>query len=225
LPLIDGMRSKSLVQDGSALSDFPEVELADYPGSVGKALKRMSPGYFDDVRKRGGNPTRIQREGVFIEAKQVILQADPELVYHSLVCMGGKQGWPYLNWLWQLRGRLDRLFGGPGMRGRIVHDELAEGDILDYYQVEAVRPGRMLRLKADLKSPGIGWMEWRIHPREGNVVELSQVAYYVPHGLAGFLYWNLLRPIHVLTFAGLIRAIARKAVALHNEPDAACACS
>ena len=225
LPLIDGMRTKSLVQDDSAVKDFPEVQLADYPASVQKALGQMSPGYFEDVRKRGGNPSRIQREGVFIEAQQVILQADPELVYHSLICMGGKQGWPYLNWLWQLRGKLDRLFGGPGMRGRIVHDQLAEGDILDYYQVEAIRPGRLLRLKADLKSPGIGWMEWRIHPREGNVVELSQVAYYVPHGLAGFLYWNLLRPIHLMTFAGLIRAIARKAVALHNEPDAACACS
>lgn len=95
------------------------------------------------------------------------------------------------------------------MRGRSSEGNLSEDDIMDYYRVEAIEPGRMLRLKAELKAPGQGWMEWRAAP-DGAGTLLSQTAFFAPRGLMGFLYWYLLWPVHALVFAGLIRAIARR---------------
>ena len=156
-----------------------------------------------------------------MEARKLVFLADPELVFHTLSCLGGKNGWLFLNWLWKIRGLFDKLLGGPGMRGRNSTGKLAENDTLDFYRVEALRPGRMLRLRAEVRSPGVGWMEWRIYPKVEGTVELSQIAYFVPHGLPGFLYWKFLLPFHRLMFAGLIKAIARKAMALSNDVDSA----
>lgn len=122
-----------------------------------------------------------------------------------------------MNWVWKLRGLFDRLLGGSGMSGRSSGEQLAEGDQVDFYQVETLRPGRMLRLRSTLKAPGEGWMEWRIHPRDEGRVELKQIAYFIPHGVPGFLYWNLLRPVHIIVFNGMIKAIARRAMALENQ--------
>ena len=95
------------------------------------------------------------------------------------------------------------------MRGRSSEMTLSENDVVDYYRVEALEPGRILRLKAELKTPGQGWMEWRTTPDGGGTV-LSQTAFFAPRGMLGFVYWYLLWPVHELVFAGLIRAIARR---------------
>ena len=89
--------------------------------------------------------------------------------------------------------------------------DLAEGDILDFYRVEALETNRLVRFRAELKAPGLGWMEWRIHPQPAGGVALTQIAYFAPKGVPGFLYWYLLLPVHRLVFAGLIRAIGRLA--------------
>ena len=146
-------------------------------------------------------------EGFFIENREVRLKARPEAVYRVVSGLGGKNGWLYLNGLWHLRGLLDRLVGGPGMRGRSSEANLSENDIVDYYHVEALEPGRMLRLIAELKAPGQGWMEWRVVP-DGAGSVLSQTAFFAPRGMLGFVYWYLLWPVHALVFAGLIRMIA-----------------
>ncbi len=219
LPLIDGMRSDSLVQDDSARRDFPDIRLIDYQTSVQNALSNLSPVYLESMWKRGEDSFGTMQEGIFVEARKLVFLADPELVYRTLSCLGGKNGWVFLNWLWKIRGFIDKLLGGPGLRGRNSTGMLSERDTLDFYRVEALRPGKMLRLRAELRSPGIGWMEWRIHPKLEGAVELSQIAYFVPHGLPGFLYWNFLLPFHRWMFAGLIKAIARKAMGLTNDVD------
>jgi hypothetical protein len=121
--------------------------------------------------------------------------------------MGGNNGWFYANWLWTLRGWLDRLVGGPGMRGR--DDVLKVGDILDCYCIEALEENRMLRLYSELKAPGEGWMEWRVEIEDG-VTRLSQAGFFAPRGFWGFAYWIVLSPIHRLVFRGLINAIAQR---------------
>jgi len=95
------------------------------------------------------------------------------------------------------------------MRGRSTDVTLSENDIVDYYRVEALEAGRMVRLKAELRAPGQGWMEWRTMP-DSKGTSLSQTAFFAPRGMLGFAYWYLLWPVHMLVFAGLIRAIARR---------------
>lgn len=171
----------------------------------------MVPFHHESMWNKGESSFRIKREGFFIEGQQVVFQAEPEAVYRIISGLGGKRGWLYLNWLWKLRGFIDKLVGGPGLRGCNSDNKLAEGDLLDFYRVETLVPGNILRLKAELKAPGLGWMEWRINPKAKGDVVLRQIAYFAPRGLLGFLYWYILLPSHRLVFKGLIMAIVRKA--------------
>jgi len=212
-PLIGAMRSHSIVRDGSALEMFPQVQPLAYQDSVLQALENLSPPRLDQDWQNGASFCRMKREGFFIENRQGRIAVQPEVVYQIVSGMGGKGGWIYLNGLWKLRGFIDRLIGGPGLRGRSSKETLSVGDVLDYYCVEAVTPGRLLRLKAELKAPGLGWMEWRTDPdvnSDGTV--LSQTVFFAPRGVWGFIYWYFLWPVHALVFAGLIRGIARRAM-------------
>jgi uncharacterized protein YbjT (DUF2867 family)/uncharacterized protein YndB with AHSA1/START domain len=211
-PLIDGMRGDSVVQEHAASRDFPHVRLTDYPTMVQASLSQLTPEYIDPLVFAGRRPvTSLKHQGFLIDKRKVRLDLPPEPVYRAFTHLGGKAGWLYLNSLWKIRGWLDRLLGGPGMRGRQGTDRLQVGDVVDYYTVDALQPEEMLRLRADLKAPGLGWMEWRVDPHAEGGVTLTQIAYFAPKGLPGFLYWYLLSPIHRLVFAGLVRRIARKA--------------
>jgi hypothetical protein len=97
------------------------------------------------------------------------------------------------------------------LRGRRENDSLLEGDVLDFYRVEVLNSGQMVRLKSEMKAPGLGWMEWRISAQPGGDVLLTQIAYFAPRGFFGFLYWYILLPVHHLVFTGLIKAIAHQA--------------
>jgi uncharacterized protein YbjT (DUF2867 family) len=211
-PLIEGMRSDSVVRDGSARRVFPYIQPLGYQRAVSDALSQLSPAQIEPVWDNGMNSVKIIRhEGFFIEFRQISLETRPEAVYCAFTGMGGKCGWLYLDRLWRLRGLLDRLCGGPGMRGRRDEEELREGDVVDFYRVEALEPGEMMRLKAELRAPGAGWMEWSVRPQTAGRVLLSQTAFFAPKGVLGFLYWYLLYPVHRLVFAGLVRKIARRA--------------
>jgi hypothetical protein len=102
-----------------------------------------------------------------------------------------------------------------GISSRRHHRPLHRQNMLtqsaDFYPAVQRQPGNMIRLKAELKAPGAGWMEWRVEPLPEGKALLSQVAYFTPNGLPGFLYWYLLYPVHRLVFAGLIKQIARRA--------------
>ena len=210
-PLLGGMRSDSVVQMDAARQAFPHIQPVDYATSVRLALERLNPTCLETGWENGASSYRINREGFFVEASQIQVEAPPEDVFRILIEMGGRSGWPYLNGLWILRGILDRLVGGPGIRGRRSGGVLGEGDILDFYRVEELETDRLVRLKAELKAPGLGWMEWHIRPRTGGGAVLTQIAYFAPKGVPGFLYWYLLLPFHRLVFAGLIRAVAHRA--------------
>jgi len=212
-PLIDGMRGDSVLQDDAASRDFPQVRLIDYPTMVEGALSQLAPEHIDPLDFSGTRAvTSARHQGFLIDQRRVRLELPQDAVYRAISRLGGKAGWLYLNGLWKLRGWLDRLLGGPGMRGRAVEDRLELGDVVDYYTVDALLPGQMLRLRADLRAPGLGWMEWQVHPNPAGGVTLSQTAYFAPKGLPGYLYWYLLAPVHRLVFAGLIRRLARRAL-------------
>ena len=223
-PLVDGLGSDSLVQDETARRTFPNVNLIGYEQAVNIALDQLRPDRLEPAWTDCDRPVKFMKhEGFFIDHRCTQVDAPPEKVFQIISAMGGKNGWPYANWLWTLRGWLDRLLGGPGMRGRSPHPnpspngrgargegkKLKVGDILDYYRVEALEEDQLLRVYSELKAPGEGWMEWRVET-EDDVTRVSQTGFFAPHGFWGFAYWIVLSPIHRLVFRGLIKAIVQK---------------
>jgi len=133
-------------------------------------------------------------------------------VFKAYSGLGGERGWLYLNWAWELRGWLDKLVGGVGLRrGRRHPDDIRVGEALDFWRVEAVEFGRFVRLRAEMKLPGKAWLEFQSIPGQDGRTQLTQTAYFAPHGVAGFLYWYFLYPIHRFIFSGLIRKVAGRA--------------
>ncbi len=131
-----------------------------------------------------------------------------EAVFHSVCSLGGANGWFRYNFLWRLRGALDKLSGGYGLsRGRRDRDELRVGDALDFWKVVDLKPGKRLLLYAQMKLPGQAWLEFDIQPDQ-----LVQTAHFIPHGILGRLYWYSVLPLHNLVFADLSRTVVREAL-------------
>jgi len=219
-PLIKGLGNEVIVRDDSALRLFPDIELLDFEASVRLALTRVQTQgvetvWSDALTSSQGDRipvTLISREGLIIEQRQRAVPAQAEAVYRSFARLGGKRGWLYMDWAWQLRGMLDRLCGGVGMRrGRRDPEDLRVGDSLDFWRVEMVEPGRLIRLRAEMKVPGRAWLEFEGRPENKGQTLLLQTAFFEPKGLLGLLYWYALYPIHSLIFSGLIQKIARQA--------------
>ena len=153
-------------------------------------------------------------EGMFIEQRRLETEAEPGTVYDVFSAIGGKRGWFYANWLWKLRGWLDRLIGGVGMsRGRTREGEAQPGDVVDGYTVDAMEPGRLLRLRNDLIAPGPAWMQFEALKSVHGKTLLVLTAFFEPHGLAGLAYWYALYPFHQLVFNGMAREIIKRAEA------------
>jgi uncharacterized protein YbjT (DUF2867 family) len=208
-PLIGGMKSNSTVHHSAAHKIFPDIQPLTYQKAVLAALEKLSPSRLGNIAIIQDKNFHITRgEGFFIDRRTALAKNKPEIIFHYISSMGGRNGWPFMNWLWQIRGTLDKWLGGPGLRGREKETVLGKGDVVDYYRVEAVKPGKMLRLKAELKAPGQGWMEWCVC-REGEDSRIIQTAFFAPKGLSGYLYWYFLWPIHTLVFAGTIRKLSR----------------
>ena len=139
--------------------------------------------------------------------------APPAKVFAGVERIGGAVGWYYADWLWKLRGWLDRLVGGVGMRrSRRDPERLQVGDVVDCWRVETIEPGRRLRLVAEMKLPGRAWLEFEVQP-DGTGSRLWQTAIFDPLGVLGLAYWYGIWPLHQLVFAGMLRGLARAAEA------------
>jgi uncharacterized protein YbjT (DUF2867 family) len=145
-----------------------------------------------------------------IDSRVLDLACAPETAFGAVQRLGGETGWYHADYLWRLRGLLDLIFGGAGMRrGRRDPLNLRVGDTLDFWRVEGFEPGRLLRLKAEMKVPGRAWLQFEVEPRESGC-SLRQTAIFDPVGLLGLAYWYLLYPVHSFVFAGLLRGIGRR---------------
>lgn len=229
-PLIKGLRYELVVRDNLAGELFPEIEPMDYETSVTRALKRVEDGQIESLwsdalasSKGDVRPVYLtQEQGMLIERRQKMVDAPAEVVYQNFSGLGGERGWPPYNWLWRVRGAIDRLVGGVGLRRSRRHpDQLREGEALDFWRVEAIQPDRLLRLRAEMKLPGRGWLQFEALPVQEGQTELVQTAYFAPKGLSGLLYWYGLYPLHGLIFAKMINSIAQSAEAQSlNHPSA-----
>jgi hypothetical protein len=146
------------------------------------------------------------------EQRQRQVAASPETVFQIVSRLGGEEGWLYFNWLWQLRGIFDRIFGGVGLqRGRRDSHDLRVGDAVDFWRVETIEPDRLLRFRAEMKLPGLAWLQFETQPLEGSKTDLRLTAFFAPKGFIGWIYWYFYYPFHKLIFPGLIREIAKRA--------------
>jgi uncharacterized protein YbjT (DUF2867 family) len=138
------------------------------------------------------------------------VQANPAASFQPIQRVGGETGWYSANWLWRIRGLLDLIAGGPGMRrGRRHTVDIHVGDVIDWWRVEAFEPGRLLRLHAEMKLPGRAWLEFTVEP-DGETSIIRQTAVFDPHGLPGLIYWYGTYPLHVLVFKGMLKGIVRE---------------
>lgn len=147
---------------------------------------------------------------IFQDRRTVRLQGSTEQLWNAIMRIGGATGWYYGNWLWRLRGALDKLFGGVGhRRGRRNPQNLAPGDALDFWRVLNVEPPHRLRLLAEMKLPGLALLEFNLTQQPGGACEFSQTAWFAPRGLGGMLYWYAVLPVHHFIFNGMLRGIVR----------------
>jgi len=153
---------------------------------------------------------QVPEFGCFKDKKEVEIKNDPEQVIDNVWSIGGERGWYYGNTLWRIRGYLDKLSGGVGLRrGRTNLNRLASGDVLDFWRViVADRDEKRLLLYAEMKLPGEAWLEFKII-QKGNKQFLTQTATFRPSGLPGRIYWYLLLPFHFFIFDGMINNIEK----------------
>jgi uncharacterized protein YbjT (DUF2867 family) len=219
-PLVEGLRNEVVVRDERARELFPTIQPMDYQTAVARALDRIERGEVNTswsdalfTTQRDVPPVVLStEEGMIREVRRLVVRAPAEAVYQVAASLGGERGWLFLNWMWHLRGALDRLVGGVGMRrGRRDSVTLRVGDAVDFWRVEAVEPGRLVRLRAEMKVPGRAWLQFEAVPLEGGYTRLVQTAFFAPRGLPGLLYWYSLYAIHGVIFAGMCKRIAEAA--------------
>jgi uncharacterized protein YbjT (DUF2867 family) len=225
-PLIEGLRNEVIVRHDTAKTLFPDIEPVGYETAVQRALASLESGqvetrWSDSLASSLGDVKPVElttEQGLQIERRQQVVDAPPEEVYAVFSRLGGGNGWLYADWLWWLRGVADRLVGGPGFRrGRRDPEQVRVGDALDFWRVEAVEPGRLMRLRAEMKVPGEAWLQFEARPHEDGRTLLVQTAFLAPKGLLGFLYWYGLYPFHGVIFAKMIGRLAGSAEARASE--------
>ena len=215
--LIEGLRNASIVTDPSALEAFP-VRPAGLGDAIGAAIRCENRAFaltrWSDARSSGGaaRSEADRRLGDrLVDRRRIQVAVDADRAFAPIARIGGERGWYCATWLWRIRGAVDLLLGGVGMRrGRRDPDTPAVGDTLDFWRVEAYEPGRRLRLAAEMKLPGRAWLEFEVEPVAGGAV-VHQTAVFEPAGLSGLLYWYGLYPVHLVIFGGMLRAIAARA--------------
>ena len=217
--LVEGLRNEAVVHSDVAADLFPDIKPMDYLSTVQIALSRLNS---REVETRWTDALtsshRVEKpvefavhEGMFIERRQLDVKANPNKIYQIIKKLGGEQGWLYFDWLWEIRGWIDRLFGGVGLRrGRRDPHDLRVGDALDFWRVEYLDEDRSLQLRSEMITPGDAWLHFDLE-QTGDHTKLYQTAYFAPKGLLGLLYWYILYPVHSIVFSGMIHAIGKKA--------------
>jgi uncharacterized protein YbjT (DUF2867 family) len=224
-PLIEGLRFSLVVRDNVAKKIFPNIKPIDFKTATRLALGRIQrdnveTSWSDALVTVLGDfkPYQFSVEGgMFIERRQTLLDLKPEDVFRAYTGIGGERGWMYMNWAWVLRGWMDKIIGGVGLRrGRRHPDEVHAGEALDFWRVEIVEKNTRMRLLAEMKVPGKAWLEFESLPQDGKTL-FTVTAYFAPHGVSGFLYWYAMWPFHKFIFDGLTSSLASRARVLSHS--------
>ena len=215
--LIEGLKSEVIIQNDHAKKYFPNITPISYEEAVKNAIKEIEENQVisrwndkgDGVWEK--NAQNEISKAVFIDRKEVdISHIEASKVYQSFIGIGGENGWFDFDFLWELRGIIDKLIGGVGLkRGRRSQCDLRISDCLDFWKVVDLKKDERLLLYAQMKVPGEAWLEFKIKDNK-----LIQSAYFYPKGVLGRLYWYALVPLHYFVFNNMIKSIIKKAKAL-----------
>jgi uncharacterized protein YbjT (DUF2867 family) len=225
VPLVEGVVRPLCADTSKADELFPAVKPMSTEQAVERALKRTEKNAVE-TRWTGAmvahDPLDLDdEEGLFREVRRITVDAPQEAVYRSFASIGGEAGWLSFDWLWRVRGVMDKMIGGPGLRrGRRHPLDIDEGEALDFWRVEKVVRGESLRLRAEMRLPGRAWLQWETQPDKSEPAGktlLVQTALFEPKGVPGFLYWYAMVPAHLFIFGSMVKAVARRAEKTESE--------
>jgi uncharacterized protein YbjT (DUF2867 family)/uncharacterized protein YndB with AHSA1/START domain len=225
VPLVKGMVRPVVGDTTRARKLFPRIQPLSYRTAVERAVEKTD---LQRVTTRWsgalGRAEAVEledREGLVREVRTRTVDAPPESVYRAFASLGGETGWLVWEWAWEIRGIMDQLAGGPGLRrGRRHPWEVHTGEALDFWRVEAAHPPTLLRLRAEMKVPGRAWLQWEAVPEGDGRTRLVQTAMFLPHGFSGWIYWYGVYPFHGRIFSDLVDAVAARARAVAEDDPA-----
>ncbi len=221
--LAESLRFPTTVVDDAAARDFPDVRPKGAQNAMRKALDDEDAAFAricwaDEFGDRMDAQT-FAREGRYVDSRAIVARCPPEAAFDPVACIGGDRGWYAFDTLWDIRGFMDVVLGGPGRRrGRRDQYALLEGDHLEWWRVEKVEAPRLLRLEAEMKMPGKGWLQYELRPF-GKDTLVRQTATFDPKGVLGRAYWYLVLPFHHFVFNGTLKGIDNECRALVEGPN------
>jgi len=213
-PLAEGLRNRVVCRNDDAAKLMP-TRLLSCREAITRAIGKVDESQVETAWSSAGViPGDPDWAGgtTFVDRRERIAETSPESAFKAIARLGGGHGWYSVNWLWQIRGFMDKLVGGPGLRrGRRDHEELAFGDALDFWRIINIEPGRRLTLLAEMKLPGEAQLEFLVEPVNDNQSRIVQEARFKPKGLLGLAYWYSVLPLHGIVFSGMLGGIATTA--------------
>jgi len=225
--LVESLRNNAICQDHRIKKIIPK-KCFSFEEALKRTLQKVEENLIlsswrDSMAISDLNPNlleyiQVPQFGCLTDLQQVRFDSDPKEVVKAVWSIGGNRGWYYMNWAWRLRGFIDQLFMGTGLRrGRTHPTRLHNGDALDFWRVLiADKEHQRLLLYAEMRLPGEAWLEFKIIPQKNGGV-LYQKASFRPHGVLGRLYWYGIYPFHWLIFHGLAKGIIKSAENKHHH--------
>ena len=215
-PLAEGLRNRVVCRDGEAQRLVPQPLLTARE-AIRAALDAVAHEQVETIWSGAGRlPGDPDWAGgtVYTDRRETVCEAPPEAVFRAVCRIGGGHGWYAADGLWRLRGALDRLAGGPGLRrGRRDPENVSFGEALDFWRVTGLERDRRLALRAEMRLPGEALLEFELEPLPGpeTRTRLVQTARFLPRGLLGLAYWYAVLPLHAVVFRGMLAGIRRAA--------------
>ncbi len=231
-PLVDSLKVEVVARNHDIADVVPDppAGLLPFREAVRLAIKRVQDA---DVATRWSSASVVGAPSdplpedpdwaggtLYTDVREQVVEADITRVWDVVEGIGGEHGWYSANWMWRIRGLVDRAVGGVGLRrGRRDPNRTRVGDAVDFWRVEAHQPPALLRLRAEMKLPGLAWIEWRLQPQGPDRTHLRQRAVFYPHGLAGHAYWWSVAPFHAFVFPPMVRGLAREAQSMQQADE------
>jgi hypothetical protein len=223
-PLVESLRTEVVCREHDIAQYLPDPPdgLLSFERAVELALTRVKEANvltrWSDTEWPGAPSDPLPSDpswsggSLYTDVRAQPVQATRQEAWPAIESIGGERGWYSFPLAWAVRGWLDRLVGGVGLRrGRRDPSQLRVGDALDWWRVEELRRPELLRLRAEMRLPGLGWLEFRLEEDGPGRSRLVQKATFHPRGLLGHLYWKAVAPFHGIVFGGMVRNLARAA--------------
>jgi Protein of unknown function (DUF2867) len=218
--LAEGLKNPVVCRENRIREIIP-LKLLTVREGIGAALSRIQGNQVETNWSMAGPiPGDPDWAGgaVFEDKREIAIDAPAAAVFRAVCRVGGSNGWYAASWLWKIRGWIDFLLGGPGLRrGRRDPENVSYGEALDFWRVVGFERDRRLALRAEMKLPGEALLEFRIQADGSSRCKLQQLARFKPLGLSGLMYWYGVMPLHEIVFRGMLSGIVREAIKISRE--------